>query len=176
MPATLLVTASVIRPTRQGSGLTVSARLRDIHRWWMNEAWQWLAPALSSSANFWNGWSAVRYTNDQFDRQYRRQHAFVTAILPLLQPADAVQLEATADALERTRRDLDRFGRRQGMTKAVAGLAGRFLELLGIWFAEIRRVTQALTRDDLPPQGRRALAQLEAAVAIRRDHQEPHTS
>ena len=174
MTATLLVTDRVIRPAPQGASPTVGARLRDIHRQWMNETWQWLAPALSPGADFWNGWSAVRYINDQFGRRYRRQRALETAILPLLRPADAVQLRATAEALERTRRDLDRIGRRQGMTEVVAALSGRFLDRLGIWFAEIRRVTQELTRDELPPQGRRALAQLEAAIVIRGDNQKPY--
>jgi hypothetical protein len=174
MTTALLVTACVIHPAPQGAPLTVSATLRDIHRRWMNETWQWLAPALSPSADFWNGWSAVRYINDQFHRQYRRQQALVTATLPLLRPAEAVQLRATAEALERTRRDLDRIGRRQGMTEAVAALSGRFLDLLGAWFAEIQRVTEEFSRDELPPQGRRALRQLEAAVAIRGDHRTPY--
>lgn len=172
MTAAVLVIARAVRSASQGSALTVRATLRNIHRRWMNETWQWLAPTLSPDADFWNGWSAVRYINDQFDRQYRRQRALVAAILELLPPADAVQLRKTAAALERTRRDLDRVGRRQGMTEVVAALSGQFLELLGIWFAEIQRVTQELTTDDLPHQGRRALRQLEAAVAIRRDHRE----
>jgi hypothetical protein len=170
MTAVLLVTAHVVRTASQGSAPTVSSTLRDIHRQWMNETWQWIAPALSPRADFWNGWSAVRYINDQFHRQYRRQRSFVTAILPLLQPADAVQLRTGTEALERTRRHLDRVGRRQGMTEVVAALSGQFLDLLGAWFAEIQRVTEELTRDELPLQGRRALRQLEAAVAIRRDH------
>ena len=45
--------------------------------------------------------------------------------------------------LERTRRDLDQLGRRQGMTGAVAALAFRFLKLLRTWFAEIERVTES---------------------------------
>ena len=53
----------------------LSCKLRDLHRRWMDETSQWLIPALAPDADFWNGWSAVRYINDQFDRQYRRKCA-----------------------------------------------------------------------------------------------------
>jgi hypothetical protein len=46
------------------------------------------------------------------------------------------------------------------MTEVVAALAYRFLKLLRTWFAEIERVTEELTLDELPLDGRRALAQL----------------
>ena len=122
-------------------------------------------PYVAPDADFWNGWSAVRYIDDQFARQYRRECRLIAAILPLLRPSDAFILCATTAVLERTRRDLDQLGRRQGMTGAVAVLAYRFLKLLRTWFAEIERVTQELTLDELPPDGRRALAQLGAAAA-----------
>jgi hypothetical protein len=110
--------------------------------------------------------SVVRYANDQFDRQYRRGWALVAAILPLLRPADAFVLCVRSVLLERTRRDLDRLGRQRGKTEVVAALAHRFLKLLRSWFEEIERVTEELTIDDLPLDGRRALSQLRAAVAM----------
>jgi hypothetical protein len=138
----------------------LSARLRAIHCRWMDESSEWLGPALDPDADFWNGWSAVRYINGQFDRQYRRECALIEAILPLLQPIDAFVLRARTVVLERTRRDLDQLGRRRGMTEVVSALAYRFLKLLRTWFAEIERITEELTLDELPPDGRRALAQL----------------
>jgi hypothetical protein len=66
--------------------------------------------------------------------------------------------------LERTRRDLDQLGHRQGMIEAVRAVAGRFLMLLRSWFAEIDRVTEGLTLYDLSPEGRQAIAQLTAAA------------
>jgi hypothetical protein len=131
----------------------------------MDETSDWLNPTLAPDADFWNGWSAVRCVNDQFDRQYRRGWTLVSAILPLLRPADAFVLCARSVALARTRRDLDRLGRQRGKTQVVAELAHRFLKLLRSWFEEIERVTEELTVDDLPMDGRRALAQLRAAVA-----------
>ncbi|MGH7527142.1 MAG: hypothetical protein ACREMX_10610, partial [Gemmatimonadales bacterium] len=107
------------------------------------------------------------YLGDQFDRQYRRARVLVATILPLLRPVDASVLHAITEALDRTRRDLSRLGRRQGATAAVAAASHRFLELLRAWVAEIERAGEGLTRDELPASGRRALAQLEAA-AIRR--------
>ena len=133
----------------------------------MDESSEWLTPTLAPDADFWNGWSAVRYLNDQFDRLYRRECALIVAILPLLRPTDAFSLRARTLVLERTRRHLDQLGRRQGMTDVVAALAYRFLKLLRTWFAEIERVTEELTLDELPLDGRRALAQLRAAAAAR---------
>ena len=141
-----------------------TARLHDIHRRWMDETSEWLGPTLAPDADFWNGWSAVRYLNDQFDRQYRRERALVAAMLPLLRPRDAFILCATTAVLERTRRHIDQVGRRQGMTEVMALLVQRFLKLLRIWFTEIERAAEQLTVHELPSDGRRALAQLAAAA------------
>ena len=167
MFSTILTTEWVARTTPRSITPPLSAKLRHIHRRWMDEILEWLGPTLAPDADFWNGWSAVRYINDQFDRQYRRECALIAAILPLLRPSDAFILCATTVVLERTRRDLDQLGRRQGMTDVVAALAYRFLKLLRTWFAEIERVTEELTLDELPLDGRRALAQLRAAAAAR---------
>ena len=78
-----------------------------------------------------------------------------------------IPIPATTSVLERTRRDLDQIGRRQGMTEVVAALAYRFLKLLRTWLAEIERVTEELTIDGLPLDGRRALAWLRTATAVR---------
>jgi hypothetical protein len=112
-----------------------------------------------------DGARAVRYLNDQFDRQYRRECALIADILPVLRPTDGFSLRARTMVLERSRRDLDQLGRRQGMTGVVAALAYRFLKLLRTWFAEIERVTEELSLHKLPLDGRRALAQLRFAAA-----------
>ena len=167
MTSTTLTTEWVVRTTPLDVAPPLSAKLRDIHRRWMDESSEWLGPTLVPDADFWNGWSAVRYINDQFDRQYRRECALIAAILPLLRPSDAFILCATTVVLERTHRDLDQLGRRQGMTEVVAGLAYRFLKLLRTWFAEIERVTEQITLDELRLDGRQALAQLRTAAAAR---------
>src|SRR5437868_13653380 len=94
------------------------------------------AAALSPDADFWSGWSAVRYLNNRFDSQYRWQRIFVAAIMPLLPPADARVLRATTDALEEVCYDLDRVGRWRNMTALTGGLAYRFLRLLNAWFVQ----------------------------------------
>jgi len=126
----------------------LASRLRDLHRQWLKETSEWLTPALAPDADFWNGWSAVRYINDQFNRQYRRKCALVAAILPLLRPTDAFALCAANVLLERTRRDLDRIGRGQGATEAVRIVTWRFLHLLRTWLGEIERATKKLTVAD----------------------------
>lgn len=165
MTSAILTTEWALRTTPRSIALPLSAKLREIHRRWMDDVSEWLSPTLAPDADFWNGWSAVRYLDDQFARQYRRECRLIAAMLPLLRPSDAFILCARIAVLERTRRDLDQLGGRQGMTEAVAVLAYRFLKLLRTWFAEIERVTQELTMDELPPDGRRALAQLGAAAA-----------
>jgi hypothetical protein len=153
-----ILTMELIAETRSLSvAPPLTVKLSHIHRRWMEETSQWLGPTLATDADFWNGWSAVRYINDQFDRQYRRKCAVVGAIIPLLRPSDALILCATTGMLERTRRDIDQAGRRQDMTELVATLVYRFLKLLRTWFAEIERVTAELTIDELPPDGQRAL-------------------
>ena len=110
----------------------------------------------------------MRYINDQFDRQYRRQRTLVKAILPLLRPADAFRLRSTTVELELMRRHLNRVAGRQQMSEVVAAASCHFLELLAAWFSELQRVTQGLTRDEVPVQGQRALARLASAIAVRK--------
>ncbi len=124
----------------------LDAKLHDLNRRWMEETSEWLTPALAPDADFWNGWSAVRYINDQFDRQYLRKCALVAAILPLLRPTDAFVLRAATVLLERARRDLDRIGRRQGATEAVRAVTWRFLQLLRTWLGQIECATQKADR------------------------------
>ena len=50
--------------------------------------------AVEPAAPSMDGWSAVRYINDQFDRKYRWQRTLVKAILPRLRPADGFLLQA----------------------------------------------------------------------------------
>lgn len=166
MTTAVLRIADVPGSIPQRSAPAVSVTLHDIHRQWLDETKDWLSPALAADADFWNGWSAVRYINDQFDRQYRRQLAFVQAILPLLGPTDGFVLRTKTARLERVRRTLDRLGRQQGMSKIVAAACSWFLELLEDWFGELQRVSQGIARADLPAQAQKALGQLKSAVAI----------
>jgi hypothetical protein len=139
MDTELLVIA---RPAlaRQHRGPVVAGRLRGIHRYWLEETRDWLAPAIAPEADFWDGWSAVRYLGDRFARFYRRQLALVKAILPLVGPSDAFTLATTTARVERARRTLDRLGRRQGSVKVVAAACEHFLETLEAWFEELQRL------------------------------------
>jgi hypothetical protein len=162
MTAAPRVTVDAVRPASRQVVPTVAATLRPIHSRWMTETMRGLAATLSPNADFWSGWSAVRYLNDRFDWQYRCQRILVAAIMPLLPPADARVLRATTDALEEIRYNLDRVGRWRNMTALTGGLASRFLKLLNAWLVEIQRVTQGVTDAEVSPEGRRALTQLEA--------------
>ena len=92
MTKSILATERVIPTNPSSIAPPLSAALRHTHRRWMDETWDWLSPALGR-AEFWDGWTAVRFLNDQFDRQY----------LPLLPATDAFILpwqdpRARADA------------------------------------------------------------------------------
>ena len=165
MTAAPRVAVDAVRPASRQIIPTVAATLRPIHSRWMAETIRGFAPALSPDADFWSGWSAVRYLNDRFDWQYRCQRILVAAIMPLLPPADARAVRAITDALEEVRYDLDRVGRWRNMTALIGGLAYRLLKLLNAWFVEIERVTQGVTDAELSPEGRRALTQLEDTSA-----------
>jgi hypothetical protein len=145
----------------------VAGILREIHRMWLAEVRQWVAPAMAPEADFWDGWSAVRYLNDQFDRQYRRKQTFLKAVLPRFNPAELLALREKTAHLVRGVRELNSLGRRQGQGRAVATASARLLELLEGWFAETRRLVRGLSTGELPLQGRRALAELHAALATR---------
>jgi hypothetical protein len=63
-----MIAASVVRarsanPGATGSAPPLSTTLRAIHHRWMGDTLRWLAPTLSASADFWDGWSAARYGN-----------------------------------------------------------------------------------------------------------------
>jgi hypothetical protein len=165
MTTKLLVIARPVM-LRQPGGTIMAARLRGIHRHWLEETRDWLAPAIAPDADFWNGWSAVRYLGDQFARFYRRQLAFVKAILPMFAPSDAFALATATARVARARHTLDQFGRRQGMVKAVAAAYERFLESLEAWFRELQRLTQRPTRSK-SPAAQQAMVQLEAGIAYR---------
>ena len=109
MTAAALVRTRCVSPVAPGTPPTVRTALRDIHQVWMRDTLRWLAPTLSPSADFWDGWSAVRYINDQFDRKYRWQRMLGKAILPLLPPADAFLLRSATSELELMRRHLNRI-------------------------------------------------------------------
>ena len=169
MTAASRVALDAVRPASRQVLPTLAATLRPIHTRWMTETMRALASALSPDADFWSGWSAVRYLNDRFDWQYRCQRILVAAIIPLL-PPDARALRATTDSLEEVRRDLDRVGRWRNMTAVTGALAYRFLKLLNAWFVHIQRVTRSVTDAELSAEGRRALTQLEVATPKLRKH------
>src|SRR5438874_10032081 len=133
MTAALRVAIDPVRSASLSVGSTVAARLRHIHSRWMTETMRGLAPALSPDADFWSGWSAVRYLSDQFDWPYRWQRILMTAIVPLLRPADAGMLRAITETLEEVRYSLDRVGRWRNMTVVTGALASRFVKLLNAW-------------------------------------------
>jgi hypothetical protein len=146
---------------RAASQATIAATLRPIHSRWMGETTRGLAAALSPGANFWSGWSAVRYLHARFDWRYRWQRILLADILPMLPVGEARALRATTDSLEEVRMDLDRVGRWRNMTAVTGALAYRFLKLLHAWFVQIQRATEGMTDAELSPEGRRALTKLE---------------
>jgi hypothetical protein len=129
----------------------------------MRETTRGLAATLSPGADFWSGWSAVRYLRARFDWRYRWQRILLADIMPMLPAGEAGALRAKTDSLEEVRMDLERVGRWRNMTPVTGGLAYRFLKLLHAWLVQIQRATEGVTDADLSPEGRRALTKLELA-------------
>jgi hypothetical protein len=152
-----------LHAARDSSQATIAATLRPIHSRWMGETTHGIAAVLSPGANFWSGWSAVRYLHARFDWRYRWQRILLADIMPMLPANEARALSATTDSLEEVRRDLERVGRWRNMTAVTGALAYRFLKLLDAWFVQIQRVTEGVTDAELSPEGRRALTKLELA-------------
>ena len=166
-PTRIVITHKAVRAARPRKP-TVAAALGEIHRMWLDEACDRLAPAMAPEADFWDGWSAVRYLDGKFARMYRRQRAFIEAMLPCFRSSDAQALKRATARLEKVRRELDRLGRRRGAVRAVAAASVHFLELFEAWLDEIRRLTRGLGKAELPAPARQALAQLQATAVIRR--------
>ena len=59
---------------------TVSAALGPVHDEWIKEARQFLLPATSADASFWDRWSAVRYLNDQYTERHRAESELVSEL------------------------------------------------------------------------------------------------
>lgn len=156
--------APVVHPAREQ---TVAGTLREIHQIWLAETREWLAPAMALEADFWDSWSAVRYLNDQFERLYRRQRAFLKAAIPQFNPPDALALRQQTLELVRGVRKLNSLGRRQGTAPAVAAACAHLVDLLEAWFGEIQRLSRRLTTAELPAQAQLALTGLRAALATR---------
>lgn len=148
---------------------TVAGTLREIHQIWLAETREWIAPAMALEADFWDSWSAVRYLTDRVERLYRRQRAFLKAVVSQFDPPDALALRQHTRELVSAVRRLNSLGRRQGTAPAVAAACADLLELLEAWFGQIQRHTRRLTTAELPAQARLALTQLQAALATRPD-------
>jgi hypothetical protein len=101
---------------------------------------------------------------DHFERLYRRQRAFLKAVLPQLNPPDALALRHQTGQLVRRVRRLNSLGRRKGTALAVAAACTDLLGSLEAWFGEIQQLAHRLTTAELPAQARLALTQLQAAL------------
>ncbi|MGH7578930.1 MAG: hypothetical protein ACREM9_02070 [Gemmatimonadales bacterium] len=92
---------------------------------------------MRADASFWDRWGVARYLSDRFERLYWWNQALVSAILPLLQPKDAVRLQADSEAVEKH---------------------------FETWLARTEQLAGGLRTEDLPESGRRALKRLQAAT------------
>lgn len=139
--------------------------LRPVHNAWIAEARRFLEPALEPGADFWTRWSAVRYLDDEFREQYRRERALVEELHSFLPPVEVVRLMHGADRIFQLRLALDRVGRRRGTSPEVAAATRDLLTQMGVWCAEIELAAAGLTRESLTPEGAALLEQLESVLS-----------
>ena len=127
--------------TTDGNGAqkaeTMARALRAVHQAWLRETDELLAPVLSPQADFWKRWTAVRHLADQFLAQYHREWALLRTMRPFLAPNVAAELERNGRRVAEIQRLLDQVGRRRGTGLLVSGLAGKLLEELRRWCADL---------------------------------------
>ena len=151
---------------RVRDGETLAPVLRATHEVWLRETNRFLLPIILREAPFWSRWTAVRYLADQFLGQFRREHALVNELRPFLPHDVADRLERDGEQIHRLQRKLDLVGRRRGSAHEMSAMARRLLQLLRYWCADIEAAAGAILRDNLAPEGRRLLLDLERYASI----------
>lgn len=140
--------------------------LAPIHDQWIAQVGQMLAPALAPRATFWERWGVVRYLTDRFDNRFRLECALIDGLNGLLSPEAAGRLNSTRVALESIRARIACLGRRRGTGGVVAGFAGRLIEQLKLWCAQVEFATRPLSHEDLDQESHRLLERLKAAAGL----------
>jgi hypothetical protein len=155
-----------VRPETADAGLVAGLGevLGPLHESWVEETRCYLDPASCSSAPFWDRWSVVRYLNDQFPARFALEYELIRELRPFMERHHAETLEAGAERLVRLRLGLDRLGRRRGTSAEFAPMVEEFLLALELWCAEIELAVRTVQRRDLPAEGSRLLARLEAGL------------
>lgn len=140
---------------------TLAPVLRQAHRAWVDEARRCLLPTTSTTASFWDRWTAVRYLADRFLGQYRRERALVEELRPFLPPDTLDRLSEEAERVAQVRLELDALGRRRGTAVKVAAASRSLLQLLRRWCSEIERAASRIPRSVLPEEAIRLVEELE---------------
>ncbi len=154
------------RPPIASSGCTVESVLAPIHDRWLNEIRRFLDPATSSTAGFWDRWTAIRYLADQFRDHFKLERALLVSVASLLPAADARRLTGQASEVERMLSGLDCVGRRRGTGQVVAEEAHRLIEEIAVWCAELELATSGLRCDALPAEASRVLEHVTSSGAV----------
>jgi hypothetical protein len=147
-------------------GTTLASVLGPIHRRWISRTRRTVEPVLTRDASFWDRWTAVRYLDDAFDDHYRQEVALVGSLIPLLPPAVGNRLTTLTETLDQSRVQLDRVGRRRGVSRAVSVVAREFLDLFQLWCTEVETAVGGLRRKALPERSEQLLAALVAAATV----------
>jgi len=159
------MTALLTEPAASNrTGETLDAVLSPTHDAWVEEARQFLMPATSITAPFWDRWTVVRYLDDQFFDHLRLETALVEELRPFVTPSEMAQLRAGGERVAQLRLALDRIGRRRGTAPEFAPVTDELLRALELWCAEIELIGRRIRRDVLPEEGARLLGHLEAGT------------
>ncbi|HEU5040306.1 MAG TPA: hypothetical protein VFT84_05780 [Gemmatimonadales bacterium] len=142
---------------------TVPAVLARIHRHWLRQVARVLEPAIQPAASFWERWAAARFLCDQFEGRYRLECELMEDLVPILPPHEVIRLEAERETVERLRATLIAAGRRQLGGPLVSALSRVLLGQLRRWCGRLEAATAGMELDDLPPEARDKLTQLDIA-------------
>jgi hypothetical protein len=133
-------------------GVPALKHVRAAHATWIDEVESYLMPIVAPEATFWQRWTAVRYIADQFQSQYRRERTLLEGLRGVLPAAVVDSLLQHGDHIERLQRELDQVGRRRGTARRVSGAAGKLLDVIRCWCADLETAVQGMRGDRLPTE------------------------
>lgn len=148
------------------TGSMLGSVLRPVHARWMSRTRGALEPVLSPKASFWDRWTAVRYLSDPFDVHYRHEVALLGSLIARLPESAGARLTTLTQTLEAARAQLDQVGRRRGVARTAAVVAREFLDLFGLWCAEVETAFADVPCEGLPARSAELLLPLEAAAGF----------
>lgn len=156
------MTTSPLEPRDTAEEQSLARVLGAAHEIWLRETTLFLSPSTTGEAGFWERWTGVRYLADQFQEPFDRERELVKEMRPFLPAETADQLSWEGERITQLGEALDKIGRRRGTAGTVAAASREFLQMLRQWCSHIEIAAGHVSRDLLPEEGARLVAEIES--------------